>query len=156
MLPPIRVKKRLFNNYSEQSLGYPTPCWIWKGGKIKSGYGLMFAGKRYKTQLTHRLSLMFNEGNPPKDKPYACHKCHNVACINPSHLYWGSASQNTSDTIKRLGVWKPGAKTDVKTVLKIRDFYDLGIGVNALSLMFKMGYQKLWLIVKRHRWRTLK
>lgn len=38
-------------------------------------------------------------------KIHLCHACNNHSCSNPNHLYWGTAKENTSDTILN-GKWK--------------------------------------------------
>jgi hypothetical protein len=34
---------------------------------------------------------------PSGKKIHVCHACHNAACTNPNHLYWGTARENRLD-----------------------------------------------------------
>ena len=71
-------------------------CIEWPLGKDNKGYGAIFyQGKRYKA---HRLAKILKDEieNPPPEV-FACHKCDNRTCINPSHIYWGTAKTNKSD-----------------------------------------------------------
>jgi len=73
-------------------------CVEWAFGKDDKGYGAIFyRGKRYKA---HRLSKMFADSLEDKEPPrtvFACHRCDNRLCINPKHVYWGTAKSNKSD-----------------------------------------------------------
>lgn len=42
---------------------------------------------------------------PSGMKTYLCHACNEHSCSNPNHLYWGTAKENTADSIK-CGRWK--------------------------------------------------
>lgn len=55
-----------------------------------------------------------------------CHACHNGACSNPNHLYWGSAGENRQDAIAN----DPGQFTRARDTLierlgndKAKEFY---------------------------------
>ena len=41
---------------------------------------------------------------PSGKKIHVCHACHNGACSNPNHLYWGTASENALDRDAQYGV----------------------------------------------------
>ena len=36
---------------------------------------------------------------PSGKKIHVCHACHNGACSNPNHIYWGTASENKQDAV---------------------------------------------------------
>ena len=68
-------------------------CWIWNGTIVKkTGYGLhRFAGKNPTT--AHRCSWIYSFGDIP-DGLEVAHKCSVKACVNPSHLYLSSRTEN--------------------------------------------------------------
>lgn len=84
-------------------------CWIWQGSKYPTGYGRIQI--KDKVMYCHRLSFeIFNHlfGELPKDK-CVCHSCDNPSCVNPEHLWLGTAKENTQDMIKK-GRGKYGKK----------------------------------------------
>lgn len=69
-------------------------CWEWTGARNSQGYGLI----RFKEKIvfTHRLAHLLFKGQNP-GKLFVCHKCDNPPCINPAHLFLGTASDNAHD-----------------------------------------------------------
>ena len=100
-------------------------CILWELPTNDNGYGrLTINGKR---DYAHRLALIHHTGNPPKGKPLALHQpivCHNRACLNYRHLYWGDYGDNirdaTLDGVTNQGEKCHFAKPTRKQVLEIR------------------------------------
>lgn len=70
-------------------------CWIWIGRCKASGYGRIGIG-RNRQFMAHRVSWELHRGPIPAGK-YVCHKCDTPACVNPDHLFLGSAEDNAKD-----------------------------------------------------------
>lgn len=45
---------------------------------------------------------------PTGMKIHLCHACHNGACGNPNHLYWGTSKENRLDQVENGGktIWE--------------------------------------------------
>lgn len=75
-------------------------CWIWTGYKNKKGYGTFYKITEKQTVRAHRFSYELHKGKFNK-KLLICHKCDNPSCVNPEHLFLGTAKDNTNDCIKK-------------------------------------------------------
>ena len=69
-------------------------CWLWTGAKTAEGYGAFSVNK--KRVYAHRFSYTQHHGEIPAGS-MVLHKCNNPGCVNPSHLYAGSAKDNAVD-----------------------------------------------------------
>lgn len=126
-------KKRLTIDRFVEKVNKTESCWLWTGGTYVKGYGNFWNGE--KLVSAHRFSFEYFNCPIPKGM-CVCHKCDNVACVNPSHLWLGTQKQNLQDMYKKkrnrpLNTYTSGSKhfgaklsdIDVKT---IRDVYKTG------------------------------
>lgn len=85
----------------------PDGCWLWRGAVTSKGYGCVGSGRKGKTVLTHRLSVLVRDGFLD-DELTVDHECHNRdkacaggkgcrhrRCVNPDHLDPVEGGENT-------------------------------------------------------------
>jgi len=82
----------------------PDDCWEWIGGKYTStGYGkfsLIKDSGKNSDMGAHRYSYILMHGKIPSDM-MVCHMCDNPPCVNPNHLFLGTAKDNAWDSIRK-------------------------------------------------------
>lgn len=116
-------------------------CWIWIGATDAKGYGLFTVHQR--SMRAHRFSFEIHNGEIPEGF-HVCHSCDIPSCVNPSHLWLGTALENNRDIHNkgRFVQWQR-AKTHCKNGHEL-------IGDN---VRIKNGCQRECMVCKRENWR---
>lgn len=91
--------KERFEQYHEKDAN-ENGCWLWQNQPDEWGYGTITDGD--KTRKAHRVAFDLYRDEPlPEFSPDAQvnHTCHNPDCVNPDHLYIGTAKENMNDAL---------------------------------------------------------
>ena len=90
-------------------------CWVWQRTTIKSGYGQigskLFGRASHNCNQVrhisaHRASWLGFKGDIP-GRLWVLHRCDNPPCVNPEHLFLGTALDNVRDAIAKGRVNSP-------------------------------------------------
>jgi hypothetical protein len=134
----------------------PDECWPWLGWIDTDGYGRFDIPVRT-TISASRMAYKLDKGSIPKGL-IVCHKCGNRICVNPSHLYAGTYSDNNKDTYRQgrkyqLGESAFGAKLTNFQVLAIRSLYKTGrFTQKELGKKYGVDHTTISCIITRKSW----
>lgn len=129
-------------------------CWIWQGGFCGP-----YPAMTRKHVRVHLFSYELHKG-PIPDGLYVCHTCDTPACVNPAHLFLGTADQNSADMVKKgrslKGSRSPASKLTEADVLAIRAAYAAGgITYRELGEQYGVTGTQIGTIVLRKSWKDL-
>jgi hypothetical protein len=133
----------------------PDECWIFKGTK-KGSYGVAsFNGQTYPA---HRLAFMLTH-RASVDGPMVCHRCDVRMCVNPAHLFLGTAADNMADKVTKgrqaRGESNGTAKLTADDVRAIRACHAAGQSALSLGRLYGVSHNNVLSIVKRQTWRDI-
>lgn len=146
------IEKRLLDNI-KITLG--DECWNWVGTVFRnSGRASICIGKRY---LAYRISYIIFKGEIERNL-YVLHTCDNVRCINPEHLFLGTAQDNSDDMIAKgrsldqTGSKNHASKLNEKLVRLIKYRLHLGDKQNKIARITGVSKATINLIALNKTW----
>lgn len=153
-LAPQPVRDRFWSKVNKTSR-----CWLWTGYRNSKGYGQFTWRTMGRQHLAHRFVLMM-DGIAIPDGMLVLHKCDNPGCVNPDHLFVGTAADNSSDMVFKLrssrGEVHCHAKLRAEQVIDIRRTYEGG-GHSQQSLADIYGVKRTTIqsIVNGRTWKWI-
>lgn len=88
-------------------------CWLWVGGVTGTGYGQFWDSSRKVKVIASRWAYEQFKGYIP-DGIFSCHHCDVRSCVNPSHLFLGTQSDNMTDCSKKNRIFRWASNDHLK------------------------------------------
>ena len=147
--------------WSKVAIGAPEDCWEWKAGRFTFGYGQFYVDGKNRT--AHRVAWELTHGPVDGDGSYhgscVCHSCDNPACVNPHHLFLGSAADNNTDRSAKgrsaSGAKSPNAKINDDMVRRIRERLSAGITQDSIAREVGISQSAVSLVKLGRTWRSV-
>jgi hypothetical protein len=132
-------------------------CWNWIASCGSHKYGQMMVNG--KEDLAHRISWLLTYGENPAHLD-VLHKCDNPPCVNPLHLFLGTAKDNAIDMVRKgrqncaplRGEQVSNSKLTTKKVKEIRDRLAKGHKLSDIAKSFGVSYYTIWDVRKGRHW----
>lgn len=156
------VKERF---YKKVVIGRLDECWEWVSEKNSNGYG-RFYDENGLYGMAHRFSYRMFYGEFDINLN-VLHRCDNPGCVNPTHLFLGTDSDNMQDMWNKhrhpinrhirpigsmMGEKNIKAKLRREDVDNIRQMYSMGVGLEELSKKYLVQKPAIWKIVHHRTW----
>lgn len=144
-------------------------CWLWLGHLSPlMGYGKISVRRDdpisggLRSMMTHRAAWVLTHGTIPAGLQ-VCHRCDVPRCVNPAHLFLGTAKDNNDDKIakgrmrggKREGEAHRNAKLSADQVRDIYRRSHSGEGQSKLAAEFSIHQCVISRIHSGKRWRSV-
>jgi hypothetical protein len=135
-------------------------CWLWIGYCGRGGYARFGFNTAERQTLidAHRASWMLFRGEIPRGIR-VCHLCDVRSCVNPEHLFLGTALDNARDMIaKGRGAYldkHPMRKLSWADVREIRSLHQRKSLQQDIADRFGITQTTVSNIVHGHTWREL-
>ena len=126
-------------------------CWLWRGGTLSNDYP--YVNERGVGKLRcNRVAWELTYGPIPEGL-FVCHTCDVPRCVNPAHLFLGTALDNVQDAIRK-GRWPrnhpPPLRVDPGVV---RARYAAGETQDAIAADLGISQRSVWRIVRyKNHW----
>ena len=153
-------RKRFYDNVS---LGFgEDACWTWVGGiSFLACRGVFWVDGRNRSASVVSYEIYYGRNT---NGMLVCHTCDNPNCVNPNHLFLGTARDNTMDMISKKrhkcnlpkGQNHKDCKLSQEQVLEIRKKYATGnYFQKQLSDEYNVNQYNVSKIIRNITWKNI-
>lgn len=142
--------KRLLKNIKEKD-----SCWMWGNKNLHNMFLL-----NGKNMGAHRASWILHKGEIPNGL-FVCHHCDNPGCVNPEHLFLGTAKDNVHDMINKgrsiqvRGEKNGSCKLKEEDVFKMREIKKQNFSYQYIAKIFGMSLSATFSAIKGRSWKHI-
>jgi hypothetical protein len=79
----------------------PDACWMWTACKDRQGYGKFGHSVEGKMKYVRAHRFAYEANGRELGAAYALHRCDTPSCVNPAHLFPGTALDNANDCTEK-------------------------------------------------------
>lgn len=132
----------------------PNGCWHWISAFTLNGYGIIW--RNGKNAFAHRVAYELHRGPILKDM-YVCHSCDNKKCVNPDHLFLGTAQDNAIDREQKgrgalqFGENNPRSKLSFQDVSEIRALAG-NLLQKDIAIIYGVSREAIGKVLRGERW----
>lgn len=138
--------------YVVEDRGHDTPCWIWALSGVRYG-----SVKRNGKSIGAHCNAWIEAQGPIPDGLYVLHRCDQPPCVNPDHLFLGTALDNMQDRAAKgrapVGARHPNAKVTWEQVDEMRRLAAAGASRRTLGKAFGISDVAAGNIIYGRTWR---
>src|SRR5690606_3920479 len=130
-------EKELIKEFWSKATRTENGCLEWQGALNANGYGV---NSRYLLGEVnaHRIAYKIKNEEIPEGM-FVCHKCDNPKCIDPDHLFAGTAKDNFIDMVNKGRYRHSNKRLDGESAAQIIRLYYGGNGVRMHHLAKKFN-----------------
>ena len=130
-------------------------CWLWRGKTTRNHpYPRIRGG-----ESLHRIVWELTRGHIP-DGMCVLHKCDNMRCVRPAHLFLGTHADNVRDMVSKgrnvRGRHQWAAKLSEKDIPRIRNLISGGYTQKKIAEMFGVTSAAIYMIKIGKNWSYIK
>lgn len=134
-------------------------CWLWIGAisEGRTSYGQVQQNNKKTT--AHRVSWELHKGNIPAGL-FVLHQCDTGLCVNPEHLFLGTAQDNSADMKNKNRSYHPRGESNGRSKLSVADVTAIRrlapvMRQVDIARRFDVSRQIINHIVKGNRWNQI-
>lgn len=158
----VRTRADPRKRFEEKYVVDPNGCFIWIAATRTSGNGFTYGqfSLDHYPEKAHRAAWMLYRG-PIPDGLFVCHRCDNPLCVNPEHLFLGTALDNMRDMYSKgrdgcVGERSYNAVLSESIVRELREQYvDTGASIRSIAIQRGLAYRTVVDAIRGITWSHL-